>query len=323
MAVYTPVTLAEASALAARLGIGAVTALSPCSGGIENTNYFLDTSENSWVLTVFERLSAEQLPYYLSLMQHLANSGLAVPAPRADTAGQLLHSLHGKPAALVNRLSGKQNLEPRAQHCAAVGAFLARMHLAVGSFALRQPHLRGLDWWTRTAPEVLPYLHPGDASLLRDELAHQEQLANGADYAALPRGAIHADLFRDNAMFDGDDLTGVFDFYFAGDDAFIFDMAVSINDWCIDLATGTLNLSRARAMAQAYAQVRPLDAPELALLPDFLRAAALRFWLSRLRDWHLPRPAEVLTAHDPDHFERVLRARREAPVNLGELGLVP
>lgn len=323
MAVYTPVTLEEAGTLAARLGIGAVTALSPCSGGIENTNYFLDTADGSWVLTVFERLSAQQLPYYLGLMQHLAHSDLAVPAPRADEVGQLLHSVQGKPAAVVNRLTGKQNLAPQAQHCSAIGAFLARMHLAVGTFALRQPHLRGLGWWTDTAPEVLPHLPDGAEALLRGELAHQVELANGADYAALPRGAIHADLFRDNAMFEGDELTGVFDFYFAGDDAFVFDMAVSINDWCVDLATGALDLPRAQALAQAYAQVRPLTGPELALLPDFLRAAALRFWLSRLRDWHLPRPAQVLTAHDPGHFERVLRARREAPVKLSELGFAP
>jgi homoserine kinase type II len=174
--------------------------------------------------------------------------------------------------------------------------------------------LRSLPWWNETVPVVLPYLEPAQASLLRGELAFQNHTANSAAYAALPRGPVHADLFRDNVMFDGEQLTGFFDFYFAGVDTFLFDLAVCLNDWCIDLPTGAHHAERAQAMVQAYNAVRPLTAAERELLPALLRAGALRFWISRLWDYHLPREASMLKPHDPTHFERVLRARVEHPV---------
>jgi homoserine kinase type II len=145
--------------------------------------------------------------------------------------------------------------------------------------------------------------------LLRSELAFQNHTAQSAAYAALPRGPVHADLFRDNVMFEGERLTGFFDFYFAGVDTWLFDLAVCLNDWCIDLPSGAHHPARAQAMLGAYNQARPLSAPERALLPALLRAGALRFWVSRLWDYHLPRAASMLTPHDPSHFERVLRGR--------------
>ncbi|MDD2536408.1 MAG: homoserine kinase, partial [Macromonas bipunctata] len=198
-------------------------------------------------------------------------------------------------------------------HCAQVGAMLARMHLAGQDYPRQQPNLRGLAWWNDTAPVVLPNLSPAQAELLQDELAHQNAIAASASHAQLPRGPIHADLFRDNVMFDQGQLSGFFDFYFAGCDSFAFDLAVCLNDWCIDLATGEQDDTRSAAMVQAYAAVRPLTAAEQELLPAMLRAGALRFWISRLWDWHLPREASVLQPHDPAHFERVLRARRATP----------
>ena len=162
-------------------------------------------------------------------------------------------------------------------------------------------------------PVVVPHLSPAHAALLQDELAFQRQLAASAAYSTLPHGAVHGDLFRDNVMFEGRSLTGVFDFYFAGIDCLLFDVAVALNDWCIDLASGRLDESRAQALVDAYDRVRPLDGTELRLLPALMRAGAFRFWLSRLWDVHLPRSAVVLTAHDPSHFERVLLQRREAP----------
>ena len=309
MAVYTPVSPEAASALLSQLQLGELTALRGIEGGIENTNYFVTCPEGEFVLTLFERLTAEQLPFYLHLMKHLAHAGIPVPDPHADAYGEILHAVCGKPAALVNRLHGQSQLAPTRAHCTAVGTTVARMHLAARDYDRVQPNLRGLDWWNETAPLLLPKIDTPEAALLQSELAFQNHIAESPAYAALPRGPVHADLFRDNVMFDGETLTGIFDFYFAGVDTFLFDLAVCINDWCVHLPTGAHDAERSQALLAAYQAVRPLEAAERNLLPTMARAAALRFWISRLWDWHLPREAEVLKPHDPSHFERVLRQR--------------
>ena len=313
MAVYTEVEFAEAASLAADVGIGELIALALCPGGIENTNYFADTANGRYVLTLFERLGADELPFYLALMKHHAERGLPVPRPYGDANGSLVLALKGKPAAIVDRLPGAHHLAPDAADCAAVGAVHARMHLAARDFALAQPNLRGLAWWEKTVPVVLPHLDAEQARLMVDELAYQRHLASSSAYATLPRGTIHGDLFRDNAMFVDGKLAGVFDFYFAGVDTLLFDVAVAINDWCIDLDSGRLDEDRAGALVAAYEELRPLVHAEVRLLPALLRAAAFRFWLSRAWDLHLPRDAVVLTAHDPTHFERILAQRRDEP----------
>jgi homoserine kinase type II len=313
MAVFTQVSPTEAGNLLTKLGLGTLTDLRGISGGIENTNFFVTSEQDGvvheHVLTLFERLTFEQLPFYLHLMKHLAGKGIPVPEPAADGKGNILHKLKGKPAAVVNKLAGKSQLSPQAVHCAAVGDMLARMHLAGRDYDRSQPNLRGLPWWNETVPVVLPHLTTEQAALISAELAYQNHVAASAAYAALPSGPVHADLFRDNVMFDGDRLTGFFDFYFAGCDSFLFDLSVCLNDWCIDLPTGVHDAERAQAMLTAYQAVRPLTSPERELLPAMLRAGALRFWVSRLWDWHLPREASMLQPHDPTHFERVLRQR--------------
>lgn len=319
MAVYTEVSFSEASAFASHLGLGVLQSMQGCAGGIENTNYFVSTDQGHYVLTLFERLSYEQLPFYLALMKHLAQRGIPVPDPATDPAGAYLHKLQGKPATIVNRLPGASALAPSASHCACVGAMLARMHLAGADFSMQQPNLRGLDWWNSTAPVVMPFLEPAQAALLQSELAYQNHIAAGSAYAALPCGPIHADLFRDNVLFDTTpgpapadspvNLSGFFDFYFAGVDSWLFDIAVCLNDWCVDLDTGARDDVRHDSFLKAYARVRPLTVAEHRLLPAMQRAGALRFWISRLWDLHLPREASMLKPHDPTHFERVLRQR--------------
>ena len=314
MAVFTKVSPKEARALLTRLQLGELRQLRGIEGGIENTNYFVTTETGEFVLTLFERLTAEQLPFYLHLMRHLAHAGIPVPDPQADKHGEILHSVCGKPAAVVNKLNGRSQLTPQAVHCAAVGQMLAKMHLAGQGFERQQPNLRGLPWWNETAPVVLPHLDAEQAALLQAELAYQNHIAASSAYTALPRGPVHADLFRDNVMFDGDTLTGFFDFYFAGVDTFLFDLAVCLNDWCIDWDTGAHDAVRFEAMLGAYQAVRALTAAERSLLAAMARAGALRFWISRLWDYYLPREAQVLTPHDPRHFERVLRQRIAYPV---------
>lgn len=317
MAVYTEVSFDEARALLQQLQLGELQSLQGCAGGIENTNYFVSTLNNGqthdYVLTLFERLTFDQLPFYLRLMKHLAQRGIVVPEPHANAQGELVFDVEGKPAALVNKLRGQKELNPNPVHCAQVGAMLAKMHLAGRDFELSQPNLRGLSWWNDTVPVVLPYLSDSQKTLITQELAYQNRVAALPGYAALPRGPIHADLFRDNVMFEtvaGQPLlSGFFDFYFAGVDTWLFDLAVCLNDWCIDQASGTHQAPNAHHFLTAYNAVRPLQAAEQELLPALLRAAALRFWLSRLWDFYLPRQASLLQAHDPIHLERVLRHR--------------
>ncbi len=317
MAVYTNVGFEQAGSLFERLGLGALSELQGIRSGIENTNYYAQTTRGQWVVTLFERLSRDELPYYLQLMQHLAAHGVAVPAPQADGSGALVHELAGKPAAIVTRLPGSHRLRPQAGQVAQVGEMLARMHLAGADFALAQDHPRGLAWWAQTTPLVLPFVSEEQATLLTSELSFQQQVMASAAGQALPRGVIHADLFRDNAMFDdtaGDDrLCGFFDFYFAGTDTLLFDIAVCLNDWCSEISSGVLDEPRALAFLQAYQTRRAFTSAEQRLLPALMRAAAFRFWLSRLWDWHLPREAALLQPKDPSHFERVLRQRIDNP----------
>lgn len=314
MAVFTPVSLDDLTDWMPQFNLGKPLAIKGISSGIENTNFFLTTETGEYVLTIFEKLTFAQLPFYLHLMRHLAERGVLVPAPVANHAGEILHSLHGKPASIVTKLEGSSQLDPQPVHCAAVGAMLAKMHLAGRDFGIRQPNLRGLDWWRMTTPTVLPYLSDANQHLLRAELHAQEAFAASTTYRELPNGPVHADLFRNNVMFDGERLTGFFDFYFAGCDTWIFDVAVTVNDWCIDLDSGALDPARVRALLDAYHAVRPFNAAEQEAWRPMLQAGALRFWLSRLYDFYLPREAEMLTPHDPTHFERILRQRIDNPV---------
>jgi homoserine kinase type II len=313
MAVFTAVSLDDLTSWIEQFPLGKAIAINGIASGIENSNFFITTERGEFVLTIFETLSFEQLPFYLQLMRHLAERGVLVPAPVANDKGELVVALHGKPAAIVSKLDGSSQMDPQPVHCAAVGAMVAKMHLAARDFPLVQPNLRGLAWWQQATPQVLPFLDDAKAALLRAEIDFQQAVAAGATYGALARGPVHADLFRNNVMFDGERLTGFFDFYFAGCDTWLFDLAVTVNDWCIDQSSGRLDEARVHALLDAYHAVRPFTQPERLSWQPMLRAAALRFWLSRLYDLYLPREAEILTPHDPSHFERILRERIATP----------
>jgi homoserine kinase type II len=311
MSVYTTVSTEELDAWLTRYAVGAVHAFEPIAAGIENTNYFLTTDKGRFVLTLYERLPAEELPFYLNLMAHLARKGVLAPAPQPDRSGALWSFLNGKPAGLVSRLDGAPVLRPDAAHCAAAGATLARMHCAVATYRSRLTNRRGPGWWRQAAGAVRAHLAPEQNALLAAEIRFQTGFAK----LKLPRGAIHGDLFCDNVLFEGDKVSGVIDFGFAATDAFAYDLAIAVNDWCtvVDGAqVGALDADRVEAMVGAYARVRMPDTEERAAWPALLRAAALRFWLSRLYDLHLPRPGELTHAHDPLAFERILRARVDA-----------
>ena len=323
MAVFTPLELSDINDwLKHNFQIGQASGIRGIHGGIENSNFFLDTLKNGqtqeFVLTIFERLSAQQLPYYLELMRHLANKGIPVPRPIENNRGDILFTLKDKPAAIVTKLPGLSRLEPNVKHCALVGEMLAKMHLAGADFPNAQANLRSLSWWQETIPQVMGYLDATQQALLTSELQAQEQFFASATYAALPEGASHCDLFRDNVLFDPrgasdtsqDQLGGFFDFYFAGTDKWLFDLAVTANDWCLASNKQDFEAERLEALLTAYESVRPLSPEERASWSLMVRAAALRFWISRLWDFYLPRDAQMLTPHDPKHFERILQSRR-------------
>lgn len=313
MAVFTAVSDSELEPWLKRFDVGHLVSLEGIVAGIENTNYRVTTEHQGqkqrFVLTLFERLNAQQLPFYLELMRHLAVAGIPCPNPVPDLNGQILGTLAGKPATLVTWLQGKELTDPSPQACARIGSMLARMHRATKDFTGIQPNLRGLSWWQEVTPQLLPFLPSKQATLLERELAYQI----AQDLTQLPRSAVHADLFRNNVLFEGDEVGGVIDFYFAGIDTWLFDLAVTANDWCIDFATGEWDHDRLNALLDAYQSVRPLLPSERDAWPAAQRAGALRFWISRLYDVYLPRPAQVIVPHDPTHFERILIARVEAP----------
>ncbi len=328
MAVFTSLTLDELAPWLAQYALGAPVQLRGIAAGIENSNFFLTTRldgvQHDYVLTIFEKLTEAELPFYLDLTAHLSSAGVPCPGPVKGRDGRNFHLLKGKPAAIVRRLPGQSHLRPSNAERAQVGAMLAFMHLAGQNFAGAQDNPRGPHWWAVTAPRLHPYLDAPTRALLEDEL--QFQAAHRHD--TLPRGPIHADLFRDNVLFeqeaDGSSrLGGFIDFYFAGRDCLLFDVAVCVNDWCIahdaDASDGNgaprkgeLIAHEVQAFLAAYHQVRPLGAAEHAAWPVMLRAGALRFWLSRLYDFHLPRAGEMITPHDPGHFGRILQWRRSA-----------
>lgn len=310
MAVFTRVTEADISAWLANYSLGSLIELQGIASGIENTNYFVTTSNGRFVLTLFEKLTAHELPFYLNLMAHLARHGIPCPCPVADKDNRFLGTLNGKPACIVSRLPGKSLMQPDVASCAAVGAMLGQMHRAGQSFSDLMPNPRGAAWRGYAAQEVRKFLSAEDAALLDSEVAFHAQHT----LDALPRGVVHADLFRDNVLMDGERVGGLIDFYFACNDVLLYDVAITVNDWCME-ASGELNVERTRAFLHAYHSTRPFSVQEAASWPAALRVAALRFWISRLFDLHMPRAGEIVNAHNPEQFKNILQRHIAAGTN--------
>lgn len=304
MSVYTVVERDQLEAFLTHYDLGQLVHYQGISAGIENTNYFVTTNTGEFVLTLFEQYGFEELPYFLELMAYLAEHEVPSAHPLADQSGQYLRELNQRPAALVRRLAGKDVTTPTLSQCAAIGKALGRLHQISPHFPHFRANGRGETWRHETALKLLPLLNESDAELLRAELTFQ------ADYCSqyLPRGVIHADLFRDNALFEGDALCGIIDFYYACNDALLYDVAVTVNDWCSE-ADGSLDHSRVDTFLNHYRRHREFTATECELWQMMLRAAALRFWLSRLLSLHFPREGEMTHIKNPNVFRDILKAR--------------
>lgn len=314
MSVFTTVEREQLVEFLQNYDVGELVDFEGISDGIENTNYFVTTDRKRMVLTLFETHSFDEMGYFLDLMAHLAEHAIPSAHPVADRQGHYLRILNDKPTALVDRLEGTSLDHPVEQQCEILGTTMAHMHLAGRSFTGRRENGRGHAWRMATAEKLYDHLEAGDVEVLRNETGYQQ----AHRFNHLPGGLIHADVFRDNVLWDGNTLTGIIDFYYACDGAWLYDLAVAANDWCVE-ADGSFVNSRLVALVGAYHAVRAITQDEIDHWPVVVRAAALRFWLSRLHDWHFPRPGEITHRKDPDDFRRILMQRQShceaLPVN--------
>lgn len=321
MSVYTAVSQSRMEEFLRCYDVGSLVRYEGINEGVENTNYFVDTdgAPGRYVLTLFEWQRPADLPYFLELMAHLAAAGLPCPHPVADRRGDCLQTLCEKPAALITRLAGRSVHAPDARHCEQVGAMLAKLHAAAAGFTGRHPDKRDGRWRRECSKRVLPFLSAADAEVLMDEISQHEEASQKSNGSELPRGTIHADLFRDNVLFDGGCLSGVIDFYYSCDGDLLYDLAVTVNDWCSN-KDGSLDRKRYSALVDAYAERRPFSAAERDATNNAwgsaLRRAALRFWLSRLRDTHFPKDGQITHVKDADAFRNILLHRRRASPRL-------
>jgi len=304
MSVFTTLTLQEAQTLLQDFPIGKITDLKGIAAGITNTNYFVITEKSRYVLTIFEQNKFDDLPYFVDLMTYLEKHNIPCPAPIKDKHGVDLRIIKDKPALLISCLKGKDTKAPSAAQCGQVGRVLAQMHIAGQSFTRPSKNQRDVEWRNNIVAKVIGKLSAEDQSILNQALDFQDKL----DLTALPKGVIHGDLFRDNVLFDGEVLGGFIDFYYACQDVLAYDVAITVNDWCLTEA-GDFDEQRLNAFMQAYTDVRPFSDAEKQVWQGLLCIAALRFWLSRLYDWYYPAAGELTHAKDPNYFKNILLKR--------------
>jgi homoserine kinase type II len=312
MSVFTPLERHELEVFLAPYGLGRLRDFQGIAAGSENSNFFVSLEQGEYVLTLVERGPVADLPFFIELLDVLHDAGLPVPYALRTEDGQALRSLAEKPALLQPRLAGKHVHAANAHHCQEVGSLLARIHLATRERPLERRSDRGLDWMLAEGPSLALRLPEAELPLLRDALAEIAVLK--ARILALPRANLHADLFRDNVLFDGNHLAGVIDFYNACSGPMLYDLAICLNDWCSH-EDGSLDGARARALLGAYATLRPFTAAEAELWPAMLRIACVRFWLSRLIAAESFAGQEVLI-HDPGEFQRRLAQRQRVELAL-------
>jgi len=306
MAVYTDVAAEELAAFLAAYDLGDLLAYKGIAEGVENSNFLLHTSHGYFILTLYEkRVAAQDLPFFLALMEHLAARGLTCPQPVKTRAGETLGRLAGRPAAIVTFLDGMWIRRPSPTHCAGLGGALADLHLAGADFAMRRTNALSVEGW-RALYETAKTRADGVQAGMQAAIAAELDALARSWPRDLPQGVIHADLFPDNVFFLGDRLSGLIDFYFACTDTLAYDVAICLNAWCFE-PDQSYNVTKGRALLQAYAGKRALSNAELAALPLLARGAATRFLLTRLVDWLEVPPGALVKRKDPLEYYRKLR----------------
>lgn len=314
MAVYTPVSHDELKDFLAQYSQGELVTFAEIGDGIENSNYFVTLNnprkaakQQRWVLTLFENLSTTQLPFFLHLMNWLADKGFPVPAPCPRKDGAMNGELKGKPAILVPCFNGRSIDRPTAEHCRQVGRFVADMHQALEHCPQTRQPPRDIGWMREKETSLATRLPSSELKWVSRAIDHYQTMKPEMDQC--PQGLVHADLFRDNVLFDGDSISGVIDFFHACTDSLMFDVAVIANDWTAD-SHGQHETAKLNALVEGYSSVREITDSERLLLPDFMHLAALRFWLSRLESRYLPGYQQQSTegdkTKDPDELKRII-----------------
>ena len=305
MAVYTEVSFEDLERLLEQYDIGAPLSFKGIAEGIENSNFYLQTDRGAFILTLYEkRVAAEDLPFFLGLMEHLAERGVHCPLPVKTRDGRSLVSLNRRNAAIVTFLTGIALRGPDAAHCASAATALAGLHKAGEGFGLSRTNALGPKGWRPLAEAIhgADTIEDGLTAIINTSL---EGLVP-AWPSGLPGGVIHADYFPDNVLFVGNLVGGVIDFYFACNDAFVYDLAIMLNSWCFEL-DGSFNITKGQAVINAYRQQRPLSEAEIAALPVLMRGSALRFLLTRTYDWLNPDPNALVRPKDPREYSKKLR----------------
>ncbi|QDC70217.1 homoserine kinase [Candidatus Methylopumilus universalis] len=303
MSVYTSVNIEELKIWLQDYALDNLTDYQGIKSGITNTNYFLMTAHDRFVLTLFEKNTIEDLPYFVDLMAHLAKNSFLCPKPIFKNNGTALSILKNKPALIVTCLKGKELNKPEVKHCKAVGASLAELHMKSANFTAQHQNTRDLNWIKKTAETIFSELPQDESLLLREEILYQEK----KNYK-LPKSTIHGDLFRDNVLFLNDQVSGFIDFYYACTDYLILDVAIAVNDWCVN-NDGSFDEARLNAFLDAYKKIRSFNDDEDQAWNDILRLASLRFWVSRLNDFYHIEEGELTFIKDPDHFKKILKQR--------------
>lgn len=306
MSVYTTIEENELVTFLSNYKVGELESFQGISDGIENTNYFVNTRQGRFVLTIFEHHDFDEMQYYLNLMHHLADHKVPSANPVANKQGHYLSHFKDKPIALVERLKGGSINDTTVNHCQQLGCAMGKMHAAGSSYPAKQNNPRGLSWCQQTASLLIDKLSESENALLKNEVQFQQ----AQRHPDLPRGVIHADLFRDNALWDNDNFSGIIDFYYSCDDVLLYDLAVAVNDWC-SAEDASLDKTKVSALLTEYNKYRSLNNLEQEYWPAMLRAGALRFWLSRLYDKHFPRAGELVHTKNPDEFKFKLVDRVE------------
>ena len=303
MSVYTSVNIKELKIWLQDYAFDGLTDYQGIKSGITNTNYFLMTVHDRFVLTLFEKNTIEDLPYFVDLMSHLATHSFLCPKPILKKNGTALSILKNKPALIVTCLKGKEVTNPEVNHCKAVGKSLAELHVKSANFVAQHQNTRDLSWIKKTAETLFNELPQDESKLLREEILYQEK----QNYK-LPKSTIHGDLFKDNVLFLNDEVSGFIDFYYACTDYLILDVAIAVNDWCVN-SDGSFDESRLNAFLDAYKKIRSFNDNEDRAWNDVLRLASLRFWVSRLNDFYHAEEGELTFIKDPNHFKKILKKR--------------